>query len=174
MTRAFLDIDTQIDFMFPAGALYVPGAECIVDTIAQLNRYAVDHGILLISTACAHSEDDPEFAKYGPHCVVGTVGQLKPAALLVGQRIFEKQTTNVFDAPGAEELLTADEFVVYGVVTEICIQAAALGLLHRKKQVAVVTDAIASLDAHAADKFLTEFVKKGGRTITSGEACQEP
>lgn len=174
MTTAFLDIDTQIDFMFPAGALYVPGAECIVGTVAKLNRYAVDHGILLISTACAHSEDDPEFVKYGPHCVVGTVGQLKPAALLAGQRIFEKQTTNVFDAPGAEELLTADEFVVYGVVTEICVQAAALGLLHRKKQVAVVTDAIAPLDAHAADKFFTEFVRKGGRTITSSEACQEP
>ena len=25
--KAFFDIDTQIDFLFPAGSLYVPGAE---------------------------------------------------------------------------------------------------------------------------------------------------
>ena len=27
MKTVFFDIDTQIDFVFPAGALYVPGAE---------------------------------------------------------------------------------------------------------------------------------------------------
>ncbi len=173
MTRTFFDIDTQIDFMFPAGALYVPGAERILDTIGKLNRYAVDHTITLISTACAHSEDDPEFVTYGPHCILGTVGQLKPASLLVGQRIFEKQTTNLFDAAGAETLVGADEFVVYGVVTEICVKAASLGLLDRGKRVAVVTDAIAPLNEKTANEFLSELVKRGGRAVTSSEACQE-
>ena len=168
----FLDIDTQIDFMFPAGALYVPGAERIIETIGKLNRYAIDRGIELISTACAHSEDDPEFVRYGPHCIVGTVGQLKPAALLAGQRIFEKQTTNLFDAAGAEDLLRGEDFTVYGVATEICVRAAALGLLDRGKRVAIVTDAIAPLDVEHADRFLTEFTERGGTLIGTSDACQ--
>ena len=44
MKTVFFDIDTQIDFMYPAGALYVPGAERIVPAIAQLNRHAAGRG----------------------------------------------------------------------------------------------------------------------------------
>ena len=40
MKTVFVDVDTQIDFLFPAGALYVPGAEALVPKIAALNRYA--------------------------------------------------------------------------------------------------------------------------------------
>ncbi len=40
MKTVFFDVDTQIDFLYPAGALYVPGAETIVDRIAALNRFA--------------------------------------------------------------------------------------------------------------------------------------
>src|SRR5207247_530250 len=78
MKTVFFDIDTQIDFMFPAGALYVPGAERILPVIARLNRQATT----LVSTMCAHQEDDPEFKQWPPHCVVGTFGQLKPASTL--------------------------------------------------------------------------------------------
>ena len=38
MNTVFLDVDTQIDFLYPAGALYVPGAEAIVPVVAKLNR----------------------------------------------------------------------------------------------------------------------------------------
>ena len=37
---AFVDIDTQFDFMDPRGRLYVPGAEYIIDNIKKLFRYA--------------------------------------------------------------------------------------------------------------------------------------
>ena len=40
MKTVFFDIDTQIDFVYPAGALYVPGAERILATVAELNRRA--------------------------------------------------------------------------------------------------------------------------------------
>ena len=30
MTTVFFDIDTQVDFLYPAGALYVPGARPVV------------------------------------------------------------------------------------------------------------------------------------------------
>ncbi len=93
MKTIFFDVDTQIDFLYPAGALYVPGAESIVDRRSpRLNRMAP----ALISTMDAHSENDPEFQLYPAHCVAGTVGQRKPACTLVGQAIVEKQTLDCF------------------------------------------------------------------------------
>ena len=52
MKSVFFDIDTQIDFLYPAGALYVPGAESLGPRIAALNRYAAANGIPL-NTASA-------------------------------------------------------------------------------------------------------------------------
>ena len=72
MITVFLDIDTQIDFMFPAGSLYVPGAERIIDTVARLNRHAAASGSRLVSTMDAHLENDPEFRTWPAHCVAGT------------------------------------------------------------------------------------------------------
>src|SRR5688572_33098551 len=84
MKTVFLDIDTQIDFMFPAGALYVPGAEQVLPAICRLNAYAVENHIPLISTMDAHSENDVEFLNWPPHCVVGTEGQKKPQGTVFG------------------------------------------------------------------------------------------
>src|SRR5512132_921386 len=82
MKTVFFDIDTQLDFLYPAGALYVPGAEALVPALVRLNQYAVGKGIPLISTADAHTENDEEFRTWPHHCVAGTAGQAKPAATL--------------------------------------------------------------------------------------------
>ena len=110
MKTVFFDIDTQIDFLYPAGALYVPGAEQILPAVAELNRRAP----LVISTMCTHSEDDPEFKVYPHHCVAGTTGQQKPQILLREKRstlpsgvegaqqlILEKQGTQLFQQPAS-------------------------------------------------------------------------
>ena len=164
MKTIFFDIDSQLDFLYPAGALYVPGAERIVPAIARLNRYAAAHGIPVISTVDAHTENDPEFQYWPPHCVAGTMGQHKAEATLLEKRvvvpnrdcelaidgaqqiIIEKQHVDVFTAPNLArvvEQLAADRFVVYGVVTEICVLFAARGLLKYGKPMTIVTDAIA-------------------------------
>jgi nicotinamidase/pyrazinamidase len=160
--KLYFDIDTQIDFMFPAGALYVPGAGKLLPRIAQLNRDAVANGGKLISTMDAHSEDDPEFKQWPPHCVKGTVGQTKPAALLVGdgQIILEKTQLSLFSNPNAESLIKAldpEECVVYGVVTELCVKECVVGLLARGYKVSIVRDAIQSLNQAEADRFLRDF-----------------
>jgi nicotinamidase/pyrazinamidase len=162
MKQVYFDIDTQIDFLFPSGALYVPGAERLVPTLSALHRKAP----VLISTMCEHIEDDPEFQIYPPHCVAGTVGQLKPAALMVpNQILFAKQELNAFANPRLESLLQtieADAYVVYGVVTEICVQFAAEKLLTFGKPVTIVSDSIQHLDAAKADLFLKNFRLRGG------------
>jgi nicotinamidase/pyrazinamidase len=168
MKTVFFDVDTQIDFLFPSGALYVPGAEAIVATVAALNKAAP----VLVSTMDAHAEDDPEFRTYPPHCVAGTLGQRKPAATLVGQTFIEKQTLDCFLAPKTAEILAqlnADRYVVYGVVTEICVKFAIEGLLKTGKRVGLVTDAVKALDERAAAEFLDSFQRSGG-TITTSSA----
>ena len=61
MKTVFVDVDTQIDFLYPAGALYVPGAEALLPVLARLNQYAAAQSIPVLSTMDAHLEDDPEF-----------------------------------------------------------------------------------------------------------------
>ena len=87
MKTVFFDVDTQVDFVFPAGALYAPGAEKILPTVAKLNHYAAAHRIPLVSTMDAHSENDLEFRDWPHHCVVDTLGQRKPAATLLERRL---------------------------------------------------------------------------------------
>jgi nicotinamidase/pyrazinamidase len=166
--KVYFDIDTQIDFLFPAGALYVPGAEKLVPTIAKLNREAVESGAKLISTACAHSEDDAEFKVWAPHCVLGTVGQTKPVALLTGspsQIVLEKQELDLFSNPKTEELLREfgpSECVVYGVVTEYCVKKCSMGLLERGFRVTLVENAVQTLNAADSNEFLHAFRRLGG------------
>lgn len=195
MKTIFFDVDTQIDFMFPAGALYVPGAERIIGAVSKLNRYAAAHGFPVISTTDAHDENDPEFLTWPPHCIVGTVGQLKPASTLLDRRsrihakknggldavdltapqiLLEKQRLDCFTNPLLEDVLQrigAGRFVVYGVVTEICVRFAAFGLLKTGKRVELVKDAVQSLKAEDAGAMLQEFVAAGGALTTVAEVC---
>jgi nicotinamidase/pyrazinamidase len=188
MKTVFFDIDTQIDFLYPAGALYVPGAETIIDRVAALNRWAASQGIPVISTTDAHSEDDPEFRAWPPHCVAGTAGQHKPSATLIEKRVpipntltrpeiggaqqfvIEKQTFDCFTNVNLEPLLQrlgGERYVVYGVVTEICVRFAATGLLKTGARVEVVTDGVQSLNDADREKFFTEFSAAGGVLTTS-------
>ena len=192
MKTVFFDVDTQLDFLYPAGALYVPGAEQIVPALEKLNRYAAAHAIPVVSTADAHAEDDPEFAQWPPHCIAGTWGQHKAAATLLdkrlvipnrecefaldgaGQIILEKQSIDVFTArnlPRLLETLRADRFVVYGVVSEICVRSAALGLLATKKAVVVVADAIKELRPEQAARTLDEIRSLGGTVSSVSQIC---
>jgi nicotinamidase/pyrazinamidase len=170
MKTVFVDVDTQIDFLFPAGALYVPGAERLLPAIARLNHFAAAQQIPLISTTDAHSENDPEFRQWPPHCVVGTAGQLKsPETLVANQIVVEKQALDVFtnpEFPALLDRLAADRFVVYGVATEYCVRLAITGLLRIGKPVALVTDAIAAVNAEDGARTLAEFTAAGGTLTT--------
>jgi len=192
MATAFFDIDSQLDFLYPAGALYVPKAERIVPAIVHLNRYAAQHGILVVSTTDAHTEDDPEFKAWPHHCVAGTYGQRKAEATLLDRRvvvpnrdgevalggsqqiIVEKQTVDVFAAPNLHRVvgqLNADAYVVYGVVTEICVLFAVRGLLKTGKPVTVVTDAVETLRAEDSARALEEVSAAGARLARVSDIC---
>jgi nicotinamidase/pyrazinamidase len=87
MTKLILwDVDTQIDFMEPAGKLYVPHAETTKPQMKQLVDAARAHGIVHVASADDHELTDPEIATetepdydstYPPHCLRGTPGAEK-------------------------------------------------------------------------------------------------
>lgn len=191
----FWDVDTQRDFMLPGGKLYVPGAEKRIPNMKRLVDLARERRVFLVSTTDAHTADDPEFRDWPPHCVQGTPGQRKIAETMTDQfllvpndpdfrlpedlraykqLILEKQTLDDFDNPNTEKILQrlgADvEYVVFGVVTEVCVRLAVLGMLKRGYRVAVVTDAIETLKEEDGRRAIEEFKTRGARLVSTKEA----
>src|SRR5262245_29124923 len=166
----FVDIDTQRDFLEPTGALYVPGSEAILPQLGRLTEFARETRIPILATACAHVPEDPELATFGPHCMLGTPGQERvhatawPGSVILGRgglsldaasslspkpphATIRKAQIDFFGQPDADRLIdwycqNGPTFVVYGVATDYCVRANAMGLLRRECRVAVVVDAI--------------------------------
>ncbi len=191
----FWEVDTQADFMLPGGKLYVPGAEKTIPNLQRLVDAARAGRVLLLSDACFHTADDPEFKTFPPHCVRGTPGaNIVPEALaddhifvpndpafhLPGdlfrheQIVIEKQTLNVFDNPRTNQIvdrLPPDaRYFVFGVVTEYCVRLAAKGLLERHRNVSLVTDAIETLHAQHGRHTCDELQQLGAKFVTTDEA----
>ena len=125
MATVFVDVDSQLDFLFPAGALYVPGAERTVPNIARLNRHAAGNGIPVISTVDAHTESDPEFRVWPHHCIAGTHGQRKAESTLLDRRIVIPNRECPLGLAGAQQIIIEKQnvddkidFVVNGTVVD--------------------------------------------------------
>lgn len=192
----FWDVDTQKDFLVPAGRLYVSGAEKIIPNLRELTLWAGAHQVPLISSACAHRPGDPELQTYGEHCMAGTPGQQKvPETLLSSgftvpnrpielphvksfqQIIIEKRHFDVFTNPNTDEVV--QQFgsrlliLLYGVTTDICVAHAANALLERGHRVELVADAIAALDEKAGAAFLESFLNRGGIVVNTRDVLRE-
>lgn len=184
----FVDIDTQFDFMDPAGALYVPGAERLGDRLRDLTACAAARGIPHLATMDTHTPDDPEFAQYNfpPHCVRGTAGWGKveatrqaapfpvqadgPELALHRELIFQKATFDAFSHPAfgaAVARLAPEAAVVFGVATDYCVKAAVMGLLAAGVPVILVSDAIAAVTPASGAAALAEMVGAGARPMST-------
>jgi nicotinamidase/pyrazinamidase len=193
----FWEVDAQEDFMKPGGKLYVPGAEKLLPNIRRLTDAAREGRVFLVSHGCVHAKDDPEFAQFPPHCIRDTPGaKLVPEALAekfavipneaaaklpadlarFQQIVLEKQTLDIFESRHAQALLDRlprdAEFIVFGVVTEYCVRLAAKGLLERGRRVAVVSDAIETLNKAEASRTMAELTALGAKIITTNEALR--
>jgi nicotinamidase/pyrazinamidase len=125
-TKIFWEVDTQRDFMLPGGKLYVPGAEKRLPNMQRLVDAARAGNVLLVSDACVHAPNDPEFQQFPPHCVRGTQGaeivpelvaepliriesrtdaKLPPDLFAYNQIVLEKQVLDVFSNPRTADLV---------------------------------------------------------------------
>src|SRR5581483_1057306 len=191
----FWEVDVQRDFVLPGGNLYVPGAEKLLPNIKRLTDAARQGKVFLVSHGDFHTPNDPEFKVFPPHCVKGTSGaDLVPEAMtdsvvrvpndseakipedLSGykQILLEKQTLSIFETRHVDQLVRKlgdqPEYVVFGVVTEYCVDFAVKGLLERGRRVAVVQDAIETLKPEEGEKTVAEFQRLGARLTTTDQA----
>jgi nicotinamidase/pyrazinamidase len=134
-SRILWDVDTQVDFMYSDGKLYVPGAEETAPAMGRLVQAAREAGLTHVASADDHEltdpeiSDDPDFRNtYPPHCLRGTPGarripeteQVDPLPLslvpyppglvpdlVAGRReiLLLKKNFNVFTNPNTDPLL---------------------------------------------------------------------
>jgi nicotinamidase/pyrazinamidase len=191
------DVDTQVDFMLPGGKLYVPGAEQVAPTMAKLVAAARAAGIPHVASADDHEltdaeiSDQPDFSTtYPPHCLRGTRGAEKvpettqedpvPLALtdvpdkwLSGREfLLLKKHFDVFTNPNTDRLLRLldpDEVILFGVATDVCDDAAVLGLVARGRAVTFVEDAARGLDEARTAQALATWQQVGVRFAKADE-----
>ncbi|HET7567354.1 MAG TPA: isochorismatase family cysteine hydrolase [Gaiellaceae bacterium] len=131
------DVDTQVDFMEPAGKLYVPGAKDAAAAMERLVDAARAARVVHVASADDHELTDPEISTapdfqntYPAHCLRGTRGAEKiletkqrdplplslvpfPPGLLPGlvagrrEILLLKKNFDVFTNPNTDALLAA-------------------------------------------------------------------
>lgn len=90
---------------------------------------------------------------------------------------FEKEVYSLFANPLAARFVkslveragTTPEFFVFGVATDYCVRAAALGLAERGYRTVLLTDGIAGITPRGIDAALDEMRKAGVRLTTTAE-----
>jgi nicotinamidase/pyrazinamidase len=144
--------------------------------------------------------DAPDFTSTFPrHCLRGTRGArkvpetdqqdplplalvpfppLELARLVEGRRelLLLKKSFDVFTNPNAEPLLAAldpGEVILFGVATDICDNAAILGLLQRGRRVRFVEDAARGLDEARTAACLADWRARGVAFTNVDEILKE-
>ncbi|MCI0524439.1 MAG: isochorismatase family protein [Acidobacteria bacterium] len=195
----FFDVDTQRDFMHSTGALYVPDAEAIHQNIGRLLRAAGENKVTTISSRCAHEPDDPEFEIFPPHCIDGQPGAERVFAdlpesprheigvdavadpntrLLPGSHyVVKKKVFDPFSNPWLEGLRRRGDFqgescVVFGVATDYCVRACALGLAEAGARVLLVEDAIRGVADETSSRTIDEMRAAGVEFTTTDEVLK--
>lgn len=181
-----LDIDTQRDFFLAAGNACIPNHAQVLANIRRVMAWARLENVPIISTAEVHYNNNG--ANEPARCIDGTPGQRKipytllsdrqsfpaddrnalPADVLQAHRqvILHKRSVDPFEEPRIDRLLSeieVDEFVLIGAGTEGAVQATALGLLRRGKNVKIVVDALGSHNARSASLALRKMKAKGAK-----------
>jgi len=85
---------------------------------------------------------------------------------------FFKNTYDIFANKSLKKYLNdfgVKEAVVYGVATDYCVKAAALGLRKQGIEIYIVTDAIKAVDEKAGKAALEEMTQAGAKFVTTEE-----
>jgi nicotinamidase/pyrazinamidase len=194
-----VDVDTQHGFCHPKGGLYVAGAEAVLPIVARLNAQAQDLGYVQLGSVDTHESCSKEFKENGGvwpvHCVKGTWDWLKhPETLPRRFQIvadaryerpfdradvalyFEKDLYSLFDNLNADPIVRrlgaqGACFQVYGVATDYCVKAAALGIRERcpSCRVVVIEDAVAAVTREGGGQAFAELKAKGVELVKAAE-----
>lgn len=181
MKRMFLFVDVQKDFMNPYGALYVPNATKIIPTLEKIVKLSFDEhdkdpeNVEIAFTQDCHLKTDAEFISNGgqfpEHCMKGNDG----AKSIINNpefkgTIYTKRCTDIFDSKlGSKKFkkLIKENFFnevwVSGVVTEICVNHAVMGIkkISPATEIYVFENAIMHLDERAKEETFKTWISNG-------------
>lgn len=193
--QILIDVNTQRDFFLAEGRACIRNHRRVLSHIRRMIAWARYRNVPIISTCEVYpdnSDSDPALmeARVINYCIDGTEGQKKipytllsnhagfpadgstdlPADILRRHRqiILHKRCIDPFDEPRIDRLLSevrASEFILIGATAEGAVQAAALGLLQRRKRVSVVVDAVGSHNKEEAKLAFRKMKAKGARLI---------
>ena len=177
---AVLIADMLVDFVSPAGKLFVPDTR---KTIAPLRRL-IDKGRKAGATMAYiqdwHRPDDPEFSIWGPHAIQETPGTRVIPELAPSPRdyVIRKRTYDPFFATDLDLLLRQKHIknvIVTGTVANICVLHAAGSADLRGYEVIVPIDTISALTPFDFQTALRQisFVYQGKLTHSSGIKFQK-
>lgn len=187
--RILIDIDTQNDMLTSEGLYCIRNHRRVLANIRRVMAWSRHKNIRVISTTQingVHPETGTSF------CVGETAGKEKISYTLRHNHVFypadgstdlprdifkqydqvvvEKRTTNPFEEPRADRILSelkADEFIIIGTAAEGAIVDTVLGLLNRRKNVTVLTDAVGYVDKNTSEIAMRKMEAKGAKMVES-------
>jgi len=185
--------------MDSTGALYVPDAEAIWPNIERLLRAAGDRAVTTISSRCAHEPGDPEFEIFPQHCIDGRPGAERVFANLptlprweiavdaaadpqariqpATHYVIKKKVFDLFSNQWLEGLRRSGDFkgescAVFGVATDYCVRACALGLAKAGARVLLVEDAIRGVAGDTISRAIDEMRAAGVEFTSTDEVLK--
>lgn len=192
-SRVLLDMNTQCDFLLARGAVPVSNRASVIESVRKLMNWARLSRMPVISTLDCHR---PGESLHGlpPYCMDRSPGQKKLPFTLLPKRVIlygdntldvpndpfrrfrqvivTKRNRDFLSNPKADRLINAldcEYFLIFGMIAEHCVKAAALGLMARQRRVAVVTDACGHWSRTESQLAFCQIEAKGAVLVTTEE-----
>ncbi|MCS7119108.1 MAG: isochorismatase family cysteine hydrolase [Archaeoglobaceae archaeon] len=142
-------VDMQKDFCYPKGALYIPKAEEIFESMEKVVERA-RRRMKIIFTQDWHRTDDEEFKIWPKHCIMNTEGAEIIDELKVRDEDYfvKKRRYSAFFGTDLDLLLIElgiEKLYICGVATNICVLHTAGDAAIRGYRVSVIQDCTKAL-----------------------------
>jgi len=151
--RAMIVVDMQRGFLEEGHPLFCgKEARRVIEPIKRLIERERARGSAIFFTADTHTPDDPEFKIFPPHCLRGSVeAQIIPELqpYLKSSALIEKRRYSAFFGTDLDKRLKgigAEELIVCGVCTDICVLHTVADARNRDYSVEVPESCVASFD----------------------------
>ncbi len=189
-----IDLNTQCDFFDPTGACPVVDSHYMHRDLRRVVAWARRNQAPVVSSMDSRRKVETGRNGHARYCIEGSAGQSKlPFTLLPNrvfvagdntlaistdlfhrhqQVIFPQRTPDLFANPKADRFMTqlhAEEFILFGAVTESEVKAVALGLIARHKRATVITDACGCWNRSESELSLRQMAAKGANLLTTDE-----
>ena len=162
--RVVIVVDMLRGFLEEGNPLFCgEEARQIIPRVKELLRREVAEGSPILYLVDTHDPDDLEFQMFPRHCVRGTEEtEIVPElADFPGEKILKNRYSGFFNT-NLEELLEelgAEELVVVGVCTDICVMHTVADARNRDYPVTVYSDCVATFDPQM-HRFALEHMEK--------------